>query len=99
MSCVVEGSYKCLPLVIPCRHFSTVDAVLHGARHMVAMQIASDPTVRQVLRRAFRERAILSVRPTKKGKKVFEYIKTNLDNVCQRESRFKYLHTWVVEPK
>ena len=53
-----------------CRHFSTVDAVLHGARHMVAMQIASDPTVRQVLRRAFRERAILSVRPTKKGKKV-----------------------------
>ena len=47
-----------------------MEAVLHGARHMVAMQIASDPTVRQVLRRAFRERAILSVRPTKKGKKV-----------------------------
>ena len=44
--------------------------MLHGARHMVAMQTASDPTVRQVLRRAFRERAILSVRPTKKGKKV-----------------------------
>jgi len=52
------------------RHFCTVDAVLHGARHMVAMEIASDPTVRQVIRRAFRERAILSVRPTKKGKKV-----------------------------
>lgn len=51
-----------------------MDAVLHGARHMVAMQIASDPTVRQVLRRAFRERAILSVRPTKKGKKVFKHI-------------------------
>ena len=50
-----------------------MDAVLHGARHMVAMQIASDPTVRQVLRRAFRERAILSVRPTKKGKKVLEH--------------------------
>ena len=53
-----------------CSHFSTVDAVLHGAHHMVAMQTASDPTVRQVLRRAFRKRAILSVRPTKKGKKV-----------------------------
>ena len=76
-----------------------MDAVLHGARHMVAMQIASDPTVRQVLRRAFRERAVLSVRPTKKGKKVFEYIKANLDNLCQRVSRLKYLHTWVVGAK
>ena len=54
-----------------CSHFSTVDAVLHGARHMVAMQTASDPAVRQVLRRAFRKQTILSVRPTKKVSKCY----------------------------
>lgn len=41
-----------------------------GARHMVAMQISHDPTVRQVVRQAYFERAKIAVRPTKKGIKV-----------------------------
>ena len=72
--CVIKVYTMC-PLVqqISHRHFSSEDAVLHGAHHMVAMQIASNPTIRQVLRCAFRERAIVSVRPTKKGRKVLEH--------------------------
>lgn len=44
--------------------------MLLGARHMVAMQISHDPTVRQVVRQAYYERAKISVQPTKKGMKV-----------------------------
>ena len=50
--------------------FSTVDKVLEAARHMVAMQIARDPLVRQCVRQTFYERAKVKIRPTKKGKKV-----------------------------
>jgi transcription elongation factor SPT6 len=50
-------------------HFSTVDTALHGARHIVAMQMAYEPQVRQAVRRAFRRRAVLHIRPTKKGRK------------------------------
>ena len=50
--------------------FSTTDQVLEGARHMVAMQIARDPLVRQCVREAYYERAKITVKPTKKGKKV-----------------------------
>ncbi|XP_031559934.1 transcription elongation factor SPT6-like [Actinia tenebrosa] len=49
--------------------FSTTDQVMEGARHVVAMQIAKDPLVRQCVRETFYERAKLTVSPTKKGKK------------------------------
>ena len=52
------------------RYFSSVRAVLQGACHMVALQISSEPLVRQALRQVFQSRAVLSVKPTKKGKKV-----------------------------
>ena len=53
-----------------CSTFSTVDQVLEAARHMVAMQIARDPLVRQCVRQTFYERAKLKIKPTKRGKKV-----------------------------
>lgn len=37
---------------------------------MVALQIAREPLVRQVLRQTFQERAKLNITPTKKGRKV-----------------------------
>lgn len=40
---------------------------------MVALQIAREPLVRQVLRQTFQERAKLNIAPTKKGKKVREW--------------------------
>ena len=55
------------------RFFSSVRAVLQGACHMVAMQIACEPLVRQALRQVYQSRAVLNVRPTKSGKKVWEY--------------------------
>ena len=41
-----------------------------GARHIVAMQIAHDPLVRQCIRTAYFERAKIKTRPTQKGMKV-----------------------------
>ena len=55
---------------IPHRPFTTVQAVLEGACHMVAMQISAEPLVRQAVRQVFKSRAVLSVKPTKKGRKV-----------------------------
>ena len=52
------------------RIFSSVRAVLQGACHMVALQIACEPLVRQTVRQVFQTRAVLCVRPTKKGRKV-----------------------------
>jgi len=52
------------------RQFPTVEEVLLGARHMVAMQLSHDPLVRQCVRQSFFERARLHVTPTKKGLKV-----------------------------
>ena len=54
----------------PYSTFSTVNQVLEAARHMVAMQIARDPLVRQCVRQTFYERAKLKIKRTKKGKKV-----------------------------
>lgn len=56
----------------PAGNFNTVRAVLQGACHMVAMEIAHEPLVRQALRQVFRTRAVLHVRPTKKGKKLID---------------------------
>ncbi|PVD31669.1 hypothetical protein C0Q70_07087 [Pomacea canaliculata] len=55
-----------------CSQFATVEDILIGARHMVAMQIAHDPLVRQAVRQTFFERAKLCVRPTKKGLKLID---------------------------
>jgi transcription elongation factor SPT6 len=41
---------------------------------MVAMQIAAEPLVRQSLRQAFQSRAVICVKPTKKGRKVRTYM-------------------------
>lgn len=49
--------------------FPTEEDVLLGARHMVAMQIAHDPLVRQSVRQTYFERAKLKTTPTKKGMK------------------------------
>jgi transcription elongation factor SPT6 len=50
--------------------FPSTETVLEGTRHMVAMQIARDPLVRQCIRQIFSERAKVTITPTKKGKKV-----------------------------
>ncbi|NXX65199.1 SPT6H factor, partial [Spizella passerina] len=52
-----------------CSQFPSPEAVLEGARYMVALQIAREPLVRQVLRQTFQERAKINITPTKKGKK------------------------------
>ncbi|CAM9309709.1 unnamed protein product, partial [Lampetra planeri] len=52
-----------------CTQFPTVEAVLEGARYMVALTVAREPLVRQVVRQTFLERAKLNVVPTKKGRK------------------------------
>jgi transcription elongation factor SPT6 len=56
------------------RFFSSVRAILQGACHMVAMQISAEPLVRQALRQVFQSRAVLNVKPTKKGKKVWRVL-------------------------
>ena len=53
-----------------CRFFTSVRTVLQGACHMVAMQIACEPLVRQTLRQVFQSRAVICTKPTKKGRKV-----------------------------
>lgn len=54
----------------PDRVFTSARKVLQGACHMVAMQLATEPLVRQAVRQVFQTRALLTVKPTKKGKKV-----------------------------
>ena len=69
--CFRELHYIAIPLSDAFhRYFSSVQAVLEGACHMVAMQISAEPLVRQALRLVFKSRAVLSVRPTRKGRKV-----------------------------
>ena len=40
---------------------------------MVSMQLASEPIVRQVIRQVYQTRAVICVKPTKKGRKVIMY--------------------------
>jgi len=49
--------------------FPTSESVLEGARYMVAKQLAREPLVRQCVRQVFMERAMITARPTKKGRK------------------------------
>lgn len=66
-----------------CNAFQTAEAVLEGARHMLAMKIARQPMVRHCVRQAFFDRAKLNIVPTKKGKK-------EIDDFHQYAS-FKYI--------
>ena len=63
--------------------FKTSEDVLKGARHMVAMQIAHEPLVKQVVRTVFYERAMISTACTKKGvkvsQKIMKYIKATIE--------------------
>lgn len=65
-----EGKGTVILPHFPHSQFPTPEAVLEGARYMVALQIAREPLVRQVLRQTFQERAKLNITPTKKGRKV-----------------------------
>ncbi|XP_071094189.1 transcription elongation factor SPT6-like [Haliotis cracherodii] len=65
--CPIEPSEMAKDYV--CSQFATEEDVLMGARHMVAMQIAHDPLVRQSVRQTYSERAKLIVVPSKKGMK------------------------------
>ena len=65
--CNYEGYW--LHYVASHRVFTSARKVLQGACHMVAMQLAAEPLVRQAVRQVFQTRAVLSVKPTKKGKK------------------------------
>lgn len=56
---------------LPHRVFTNPRKVLQGACHMVALQLAAEPLVRQAVRHVFQTRALLNVKPTKKGKKVW----------------------------
>uniref|UniRef100_H9GNT7 SPT6 homolog, histone chaperone and transcription elongation factor n=1 Tax=Anolis carolinensis TaxID=28377 RepID=H9GNT7_ANOCA len=73
-----------------CSQFPTPEAVLEGACYMVALQIAREPLVRQVLRQTFQERAKINVCPTKKGKKVNTRPFRDIDEAHYAYS-FKYL--------
>lgn len=47
--------------------FPSTDAVLSRARSIAALRLAINPLVRRFIRHAFRQRATVSTRPTKKG--------------------------------
>uniref|UniRef100_UPI00358E2347 transcription elongation factor SPT6 isoform X2 n=1 Tax=Myxine glutinosa TaxID=7769 RepID=UPI00358E2347 len=52
-----------------CGQFPTGETVLEGARFMVALMLAREPLVRQVVRQTYQERAKVNILPTKKGRK------------------------------
>lgn len=53
-------------------NFQTVEEVLKAAQLMVAIQLAREPLVRESVRKIYREKAKISVRPTKKGIKLID---------------------------
>lgn len=52
-----------------CPQFPNPTDVLAAVQHMVAMQLAADPTVRRCIRQVYYDRSRISVRPTKQGLK------------------------------
>lgn len=54
------------------RSFQDPESVLRGVCHMVAVEIAHDPQVRQATREAYYSKAKVTIRPTKKGWKEIE---------------------------
>ena len=86
-----------------CNTFPSAEAVLSGARHMVAVEISRDPLVKQTVRQVFYEKAKINITPTAKGKKdigdydeqaPFKYLKNKPVNDLQGE---QFLKMWVAE--
>jgi len=73
----------CVCVCVCVRQFHTAEDALNGARHIVAMQLAHEPQVRETLRQMYRERAKITLKPTKKGIKV-QYTET----VCSGSDKF-----------
>ena len=48
--------------------FNTIDAVLCGARHIVALQLSHNPLIRSYFRNLFRQRGKIFIYPTNKGR-------------------------------
>ena len=65
--------------------FHSVEAVLSGARHIVALQISHDPQIRSYFRNLFKRRGKIFVLPTEKGK-----LHINDWHHC---TRFKYIRS------
>ncbi|CAI8018492.1 Transcription elongation factor SPT6 [Geodia barretti] len=68
----VEPEEVAQDYVQPSGVFTSVRKVLQGACHMVSLQLAAEPLVRQAVRQVFQTRALLNVKPTKKGKKLID---------------------------
>jgi transcription elongation factor SPT6 len=51
-----------------CSAFPTVEMVLQGARSIIALEIASDPSIRQFVRKIFDSDALVSIFPTERGR-------------------------------
>lgn len=49
--------------------FNSPEAILSGARHIVAIQISRDPLIRKCVRHTFRNRSFIFISPTERGKK------------------------------
>ncbi|KAI6657054.1 Transcription elongation factor SPT6 [Oopsacas minuta] len=75
-----EASIEYLKLNTP---FNTIEAILSGARHIVALQISHEPQIRAYFRTLFRKRARVFTIPTNKGK-----LHINDWHYC---ARYKYL--------
>lgn len=50
--------------------FDSADKVLRGAQHMAAIELASEPAVRQAVRKLFNQHACVSTEPTPRGDEV-----------------------------
>ncbi|XVF24560.1 hypothetical protein REPUB_Repub13aG0138700 [Reevesia pubescens] len=51
-----------------CAMFETPQAVLKGARHMAAIEISCEPSVKKYVRSIYMEKAVVSISPTPDGK-------------------------------
>ncbi|XP_058105794.1 transcription elongation factor SPT6 homolog [Magnolia sinica] len=56
-----------------CAMFETPQDVLKGARHMAAVEISCEPSVRKHVRSIFMEKAVVSTSPTPDGKTAIDY--------------------------
>jgi len=84
-----------------CNTFPSPEAVVSGARHMLAYQISRDPIVKQTVRQIFYDKAKIQISPTKKGKKEiddfhaaapFKYLRNKPVRDLSGEQFFKMCH-------
>ncbi|XP_011034669.1 PREDICTED: transcription elongation factor SPT6-like isoform X2 [Populus euphratica] len=66
-----------------CASLETPEAVLKGARHIAALEISCEPSVRKHARGFFTDEALVSTRPTPKGAKEIDF--------CHQFSSVKWL--------